>query len=185
MMRSRAPMSRRPMACRTVSMKSDSCTGAPAAWRRLHCCDLLGMRGRPCLSRGKPQARVKAGQLLSQSCISWYDKRHKVRKRLISSKLSFAVCTRCAAGTGWQWWRTTTMSQTNGKTTECKQMQRAHQRQSINMYGCTEPSLPSLICWIGYRCPIFTRERASPRVSLPYSANYKRVLGSIEELFAS
>jgi hypothetical protein len=30
----------------------------------------------------------KAGQLLSQSCMSWYDKRHKVRKRLMSSKLS-------------------------------------------------------------------------------------------------
>src|SRR6266550_4041446 len=88
MIRSRAPISRLRRACRTTSTNRDSCTGAPAAWRRLQCCDGLTMRGCPSLSKGKPQARAKAGQLFSQSCISWYDKRHKVRKRLMSSKLS-------------------------------------------------------------------------------------------------
>src|SRR2546429_7301842 len=88
MIRSRAPISRLCRACRTTNTNKDSCTGAPATWRRLQCCDGLTMRGRPSLFKGKPQARAKAGQLLSQSCISCYDKRHRVRKRLMSSRLS-------------------------------------------------------------------------------------------------
>jgi hypothetical protein len=70
MMRSRVPMSRCRMACRTVNTKSDSCRGAPAARRRSHCCDGLGMRGFPSLPKGNPQASAKAGHCFNLSCIS-------------------------------------------------------------------------------------------------------------------
>jgi len=59
-MRSRAPMSRRRRALRTVRTKSASGSGASARFPCFHCCEGEGTRGRPSRPRGKPHAR--AGQ---------------------------------------------------------------------------------------------------------------------------
>ena len=73
-------------------------------------------------------------------------------------------------------------------------MQWSDSWKCVHVEGRTLFRLRALIGWWWYRCLFFddcrhhklislTRELASPRVSLPYSAKYEPVLLSIEELF--
>src|SRR5947209_20264564 len=75
------------------------------------------------------------------------------------------------------------MGQASGQTTQDKQMQRGDQRQCIDMQCTAQPGLSSLKGWRCNGCLFFddwkhykllslTRERVSPRVSLPYSAKW-------------
>src|SRR5260370_9257292 len=84
------------------------------------------------------------------------------------------------------------MCQAHRQTAQCEQMQHGHQSQGINVQGWAEPALRTIACWWGHRCHFFddrrhhkliswTRERASFRLSLPYSLK----LGSPMSLSAS
>src|SRR5260370_37216155 len=72
------------------------------------------------------------------------------------------------------------MCQAHRQTAQCEQMQHGHQSQGINVQGWAEPGLRTIACWWGHRCHFvadrrhhklisWTRERASFRLSLPYS----------------